>query len=121
MANRKNRYVIKNQALFLQAFRAKCANITQACEAAHIDRKTYYEWRKKYPDFDQKCDEVEASLVDIAESALLENIKKGKEASIFFFLCNRVPEKWQSIQKVEHTGNANNPLRIVYEPVGKKG
>lgn len=91
----------------LEVFKAKAGNISATCEAVGITRKTFYEWLEKSPEFKQRVEEIQESLIDFAESMLLKNIREGKETSIFFFLVNRKPEKWKSITKVqmEHSGS----------------
>lgn len=105
----------EKQALFLQLFDRKAANISSTCEAIGISRETYYEWRKRYGKFDQACDDIEMSLIDFAESQLLQNIKAGKETSLIFYLCNRAPDRWKNIQKSEI--EINKPIRIMYAGV----
>ena len=90
--------------LFLDTYFLKVCNISATCKGIGIDRKTFYNWKKDDNDFAEKAKEVEESLMEMAESQLFKNITSGKEASLFFYLCNRSPERWKNIQKVEHTG-----------------
>jgi hypothetical protein len=42
-------------------------------------------------------------MIDIAESQLFQNLRKGKETSLFFYLCNKGKGRgWQSINKIEN-------------------
>ena len=116
----KSRYTAKKQKRFLEVYKKTGAYIFVACDAIGVTRKTYYEWRKTCPVFDEKCDEIEDSLVGFAESHLMQNIKAGKEASIFFFLCNRAPDRWRHIQTIEHGGDTDKPFRIILENVDTK-
>jgi hypothetical protein len=45
---------------------------------------------------------VKDLMINEAETQLLKNIKMGKETSLIFFLVNRAPDKWRSINKVEY-------------------
>lgn len=76
----------KRRKAFLEIFKAKAGNISVACEAAHIDRGTYYKWREKYPSFDRACAEIKESLLDYAESKLMQNIQNGYFPAIAYFL-----------------------------------
>ena len=101
------------QEAFLRHYEAKACNISQACKASGIGRTTFYGWKKDFPVFAEQCDEIEKSLIDYTESKLLKNIKDGKETSIFFFLCNRAPERWKHIQRIEHTGFPEAPENYI--------
>lgn len=102
----------KQKELFLQEFKKKAGNISATCEAINISRETYYEWKRKDKDFAKRCDEIYQSLIDLAESQLIKNIIAGKETSLFFFLCNRAPEKWKNIQKVEQKFDTSTENKI---------
>lgn len=43
-------------------------NINRAYVAINIERKTYYNWLKKFPIFKQRVEEVKESLTDMVES-----------------------------------------------------
>lgn len=75
-----------NQEKFLEAY-AKCyGNITKACEAVGIDRRTYYTWTD--PEFQQRLAAVKPDeiLVDHAENALVKRIDSGDTTAIIFTL-----------------------------------
>ena len=97
----KNHKTVTLKSLFLSVFKSKACNVTQACEAAKITRTTFYDWKKADPAFTQACDDIEYSLIDFAESNLLKNIQAGKEGAVIFFLCNRAPDRWRNVQRVE--------------------
>ena len=61
-------------------------NITKACEAANIGRKTFYRWRDKDEDFKQQCEDVGESLLDKSEDKLMELIEGGNVIATIFFL-----------------------------------
>ncbi len=104
--------VARSQALFLQAFINNACNISMAARKVNITRQTYYDWRNTYPSFLAVADEIFEAQIDLAESALKTNISLGREASIFFFLCNRRPDRWAHIQKLEHTGPKGEPIKV---------
>ena len=71
---------------FLIALENELGHISKACEQAKIHRQTYYLWIKKDEDFKQKCEDVQESFLDLAESKLLEKINDGDNTCIIFFL-----------------------------------
>jgi len=113
-----NDRVKASQEAFLTVYKAKACNVTASCEAIKIDRKTYYNWREEYLNFDSRCRECEAGLIDYAETQMLKNIEAGKEVSLIFFLCNKAKDKWQNVSKVTH--DVPEGTRIKYEIVHVK-
>lgn len=106
----------RKKELFLQTFGQKACNISETCEAIGISRETYYDWIKTDKAFAEAVKIENEKLIDMAETQLMINIRQGKEASLFFYLVNRKPDRWKSIQKVEHSGKVevnNNPVNIL--------
>lgn len=76
----------KRKGDFLRAFEEGLGNVSHACKAIGITRKTYYDWIAKDEDFKEKAEHIEEASLDFAETMLKKNIRDGKEASIFFYL-----------------------------------
>ncbi|QDP56842.1 MAG: hypothetical protein Unbinned2716contig1004_16 [Prokaryotic dsDNA virus sp.] len=76
----------KKKKDFLKALRNNLGHITNACVAANISRRTYYEWIEKDDDFREDVSHVQESLLDLAESKLLENIESNENVAIIFYL-----------------------------------
>lgn len=91
--------------LFLIAYEKQLTNITDACKDVKIHRDTYYEWRKRFPDFDKDCKDIEEGLIEIGEKALYKNVKSGMQSAVEFFLKNRRTDKWKEKQRIEHSGS----------------
>tara|TARA_R110000824_G_scaffold176451_2_gene355435 strand:+ start:7367 stop:7729 length:363 start_codon:yes stop_codon:yes gene_type:complete len=76
--------------IFLKALKNNLGHITRACESANIHRQTYYSWIDKDEGFKQLCEDVEESLLDMAEHSLLSEIKdyerKNHITAVIFFL-----------------------------------
>ena len=89
---------------FFEVYKRKGCNITAACDAVGISRQTYYEWRKE-EEFNRKCEEVEESLVDMAEVQLIKNIREGNQRAVEFFLCNRAPDRWKKMIRQDLRGS----------------
>lgn len=86
--------------LFLKAYKNRMCNISKACKAINIERKTYYYWLKKFPIFKQQVEEVKESLTDMVESQLLKN---GNQKAVEFYLINRRKNKYSNKQDIEIT------------------
>ena len=84
--NIQNIQKLSKKETFLKALKNNLGHITNACKSANIHRQTYYGWIDKDEDFKQQCDNVGESLLDLAESKLLENINNNDNACIIFYL-----------------------------------
>lgn len=71
---------------FLAAYEKSLGVMKPACEMTNMCRKTIWEWRKKYPEFDEACHECEETAVDFVETKLYKLINDGAEASTIFYL-----------------------------------
>lgn len=90
------------KAEFLRHFIKFDGNIALACIISGVARRTYHEWKQSDPDFMDAVTEINEAQIDAAERALLQNVKDGKETSIFFYLCNKGRGRgWQSINKIQ--------------------
>lgn len=86
---------------FIQFFYRYNGNISAACMAVGITRATYTRWLQKYPELSGHIEEVIEATLDLAEQQLLDNIKAGKENSLFFFLCNKGKHRgWTDIRRL---------------------
>jgi hypothetical protein len=93
--------IAKQKELFLIEFKKKAGNVSATAEAVGIDRWTYYNWYKTDKEFAKKADEIIYAIHEIAENQLMKNILAGKETSLIFYLCNRMPGRWKNVQRVE--------------------
>jgi len=90
MKDQSNNPTYKKKEKVLSELENAIGIVTTACKRAGIDRSTFYEWKKKDPDFAAKVFEVQNEFaIDYAESKLLKNMEAGKETSIIFFLKTR--------------------------------
>ena len=63
--------------------------ILEACHAAEIDEKTYYNWRKKSKAFSSKMDIARGALFRAAKKNIVRSIKKSKS----------VHDSWKLLEK----------------------
>jgi len=74
---------------FLRALVKSHGVISDACTAMGVARQTVYNWMANDPEFENMVALIEDETIDFAESKLFENINKGFEASLIFFLKTR--------------------------------
>ena len=95
----------KSKAQFLESLKLKFGNATEAAKAIGITRQAAYLWRRDDAVFAAEWDDILEGLKDFAESKLLLNISRGKEASIFFFLKCRAKERgYIERMDINHSG-----------------
>lgn len=100
MANR-----VSNEQI-ATTYEKKGCNVTATCSALNISRKTFYDRRKKNHALAEKLDACEESLIDFAESKLMEHISDGDVTSLIFFLKTK-GKKRGYVERVENDVNVN--------------
>lgn len=70
----------------IKVYEKKAANISATCDALGISRGTFYKWKKDSAKLSEMLSYIDESLIDFAESKLLEKIQDGDTTSIIFFL-----------------------------------
>lgn len=79
--------------------------ITQTAELLGVERHTVSRWRHNDVEIAEWFEEAVDNNLDIAETKLMENIKAGKEASVFFYLkCKGKARGFIERQQFEHMG-----------------
>ena len=76
----------KKKKDFIEALRNNLGHISNACEAAKIGRRTYYNWVADDKDFKEDVEHIQDSLLDLAETKLLQNIENNENTAIIFYL-----------------------------------
>ena len=93
------------------------STVAATCVGAGISRDTFYRWCKEDPKFGEKVEAAQESRVQHVEDALYKNAINGVLTAQIFFLCNRAPDKWKNVQKVEASFNGPVPINFVpYDP-----
>ena len=102
----------ENKELFLEVFKKTAGNVSQACKAIKINRKTFYDWCKKDKKFKDKIDEINESLIDNVETLAYKKIKEGDTTMLIFFLKTKAKHRgWTEKMEIAHT-NANIEINI---------
>lgn len=101
-----NSRVEEDKQTFLSVFEKKAANVSAAAAACNITRRTFYYWKENDPEFAEKVKEIEDSLLDFAESKLLEKVQEGDLTAIIFTLKTKGKDRGY-VERVENnvTGN----------------
>lgn len=100
----KSTTILQKRDLFVEAYKLQACRISSACKCIKISRGTFYNWMKDDAAFGVKIKEARDELLDLAESQVYKNVLAGKETSLIFLLCNKRPEEWKNIQRVDmHT------------------
>ena len=100
----KAQKIDKKKSEFLIALKNKNGNISEACSATNVGRRTYYNWLEDDETFKQDAEDAQESLIDLAESKLVENIKDNDNTSIIFFLKTKGKKRgYIEKQEIEHT------------------
>ena len=98
-----------------EVYKKKGCNITATCAALNITRQTFYNRKAKSKKLQELVDEADESLLDFAESKLIEHINGGDVTSLIFFLKTK-GKKRGYIERTEHDVNAN-PFQELMESV----
>lgn len=105
----KNNITIEKIA---EIYKKKGCNITAACAALNISRVTFYKRKEKSKKLQELIEEADESLIDFAESKLVEHINDGDVTSLIFFLKTK-GKKRGYVERTEHDVNANPFLELM--------
>ncbi len=87
---RKSTFQAKKR--FLKVYGKTMRNISRACEAADINRDTFYSWYTTDAEFCRAIDAIKEQERDYIEDKLMSLIEMEHVASIFFYLSHRHPK-----------------------------
>lgn len=96
----------------ISVYEKKGCNVTATCKALGINRTTFYNWRKRSERLDAMLEEVEESIIDYAESKLVEHIQEGDTTCLIFFLKTK-GKKRGYIERVEQDVTVNPFLELM--------
>lgn len=100
------------QKEIISVYEKKGCNVTATCKALGINRTTFYNWRKRSEKLDAMLEEVEESIIDYAESKLVEHIQEGDTTCLIFFLKTK-GKKRGYVEKVEQDVTVNPFLELM--------
>lgn len=92
------------QQKFLNVLRVSC-NVTGACRAAKIGRRTAYDWREADPDFAAAWKDAEEEAADTLEQVAWKRATEGQSDRLMeILLKGHRPERYVDKFKGELTG-----------------
>ena len=104
MPKKTNKDTLKKN--LIQAMQNSRGVIKTACEIVGCSRQTYYDFMKGDTEFKNAIDDCKEIAYDFVVSKLYENIEKGKETSIIFFLKTQGKHKgWVEKTQWDLTSN----------------
>lgn len=93
------------------------STVVSACQAAGLGRSAFYDWYKTDVAFKDQVDKAQKSRIHHVEDSLYKKAIEGNMTAIIFFLCNRSPEDWKNVNKVEAELHGQGPIHFVlYDP-----
>ena len=95
----------------------KCScNVSETCKRLKISRRTFYNWRKRFPEIDKQLTEAEEEMIDDCESKLHELIKDKDFRAIKFFLEKKGKSRGYGKQEKESFDNVIKIITHVPRP-----
>ena len=98
----------------VEIYEKKGCNITATCTALGISRKTFYEWKDKKKKLAEGLEAAEESILDYAESKLVEHIQNDDVQALIFFLRTK-GKKRGYVEKTESDVNINAFEKLMQE------
>ena len=99
----------------LEAITKSCNNMSVVAEMFNVSRVILYRWLSEVPGDEKVIEEARKAanerFLDIAENALLKNVRKGKETSIIYTLNTRGRERGYG-NRTEHTIKKDDTIEI---------
>lgn len=72
--------------VLVDIYKKKGCNVSAMCIAIGCTRASFYKWIKKDLNLEEMINEANESIIDFAESKLIEHISNGDVTSLIFFL-----------------------------------
>jgi len=101
----------KKMKLFLDALEAAKGNVSLAAEGSGISRQSHYNWLKDNATYAEKVEDINESMIDLAETKLFLNINQGNQRAIEYFLDRKARHKGYG-QHLALTGKDGQPIEI---------
>ena len=98
----------------VEIYEKKGCNITATCSALGISRRTFYEWKEKKKKLAEGLEAADESILDFAESKLVEHIQNDDVQALIFFLRTK-GKKRGYVEKTENDVNINAFEKLMQE------
>ena len=104
---------ISNDAI-VTAYTKKGCNVSATCSALGISRQTFYVRKNSDAELRERLEEADESIIDFAESKLVESIGEGDLTAIIFFLKTK-GKKRGYVEKYENDVSVNSFEKLLQE------
>ena len=75
--------------------------VSAACGVARIDRHTFYDWLKRYPEFAEAVKNAKSDARSAVESTLHGLATNGNLLAIMYWLGNRYADDWKDTRNLK--------------------
>lgn len=101
------------KATFIKTLIESFGNISKACAAVGISRRTYYNWVEKDKEFKEEVENISEFVIDEVENHLFDQIKEGSTAATIFYLKTKGKRRgYIESQEIQHTGEMINVINL---------
>lgn len=94
-------WLTKEGLLRIQGWARDGLTDEQIAKNMNIGLTTFYEWKKRYPEFRESLKENKDVVDRKVENALLKNALNGNVTAQIFWLKNRKPNEWREKREIE--------------------
>ena len=98
----------------VKAYQKKGCNVSATCTALGISRQTFYVRKNSDAELREKLEEADESIIDFAESKLVEAVGEGDLTAIIFLLKTK-GKKRGYVEKVENDVSINAFEKLMQE------
>ena len=101
---------VKDKLILVEGWARDGLTDEQIAENLAISKDTFYQYKKKYPDFSDSLKRGKEVVDYEVENALLKNALDGNITAQIFWLKNRRPDKWKD--KIEQITNKEEISKV---------
>lgn len=87
---------VKDKLILVEGWARDGLTDEQIAENLGISKDTFYQYKKKYPDFSDSLKKGKEVVDFEVENALLQNALNGNITAQIFWLSNRKPKQWKN-------------------------
>lgn len=87
---------VKDKLILVEGWARDGLTDEQIAENLGISKDTFYQYKKKYPDFSDSIKKGKEVVDFEVENALLQNALNGNITAQIFWLSNRKPKQWKN-------------------------
>lgn len=104
-----------------KALREHNGIVLKAAEACGVTRKTFYRFMEKHPHLQEVREEVDETLLDVAEAHVITDLHAGERKTIRWYLDRKGKDRGYTTRQ-EQTGRDGGPLefgeveRVIVDP-----